>query len=198
MKEANGNTTLYATSSDFCRIFAEDMKNLYLLALLLTADAEKAEQCFVSGLEESSAGNQVFTEWAQSWARRTIIKNAIRLVAPVARDSGPLAAKDAGKQLLGDHAQPELRTALAPLFDLQPFERFVFVMSVLEGYSTRDCTLLLGCTLESLLAARVRAMQVVGQNQILSAAGDGESMRIGKLKKEPKAGWLLATAPTIG
>jgi hypothetical protein len=170
------------------------MKNLYLLALLLTASAEKAEQCFVSGLEESSAGNQVFKEWAQSWARRTIIKNAIRLIAPVPRDSGSLATKDGGKELLGDYAQPELRTALAPLFDLQPFERFAFVMSVLEGYSTRDCTLLLGCTQESLLAARVRAMQVAGQNQSIAAASDGKSTRMEKLKKERQGAWRLATA----
>src|SRR5262245_28356274 len=73
---------LYATCADFCRIFAEDMKNLYLLALVLTADSEKAEQCFVSGLDDCTAGNQVFKEWGQSWARRVVIKRAIRMIAP--------------------------------------------------------------------------------------------------------------------
>src|SRR5215472_9439167 len=75
-------TALYATCADFCQIFAEDMKNLYLLALVLTADAEKAEQCFVSGLDDCTAGNPVFKEWARSWARRVVIKRAIRMIAP--------------------------------------------------------------------------------------------------------------------
>src|SRR5260370_11679704 len=58
------------------------MANLYWLSFILTADPGKAEQCFVSGLDDCSAGNQVFTEWARSWARRTVIKNAIRLISP--------------------------------------------------------------------------------------------------------------------
>src|SRR5215831_21002533 len=75
-------TAQYATCADFSRIFAEDMKNLYLLALVLTADSEKAEQCFVSGLDDCTSGNQVFREWARSWARRVVIKRAIRMIAP--------------------------------------------------------------------------------------------------------------------
>src|SRR5262245_32254781 len=72
----------YATSADFCRIFAEDMRNLYWLSFILTADPGKAEQCFVAGLDDCFAGNGVFKDWARSWARRTIIKNAIRLISP--------------------------------------------------------------------------------------------------------------------
>src|SRR5215831_17225086 len=81
-QSSNHRTALYATCADFCRIFAEDMKNLYLLALVLTADSEKAEQCFVSGLDDCTTGNQVFREWARSWARRVVIKRAIRMIAP--------------------------------------------------------------------------------------------------------------------
>jgi hypothetical protein len=40
--------TPYASSGDFCRIFHEELDSLYLLSLLLTADGEKAEHCFVS------------------------------------------------------------------------------------------------------------------------------------------------------
>src|SRR5207249_8365560 len=70
------------TQDEFCRIFAEDENALYLLALLLTADASKAEQCFVAGLEDSIQGNPVFKEWVRSWSRRMIIKNAIQMVSP--------------------------------------------------------------------------------------------------------------------
>src|SRR4029077_9611667 len=75
-------STLYASRDDFRRIFDEDMSGLYLLSFLLTANREKAEQCFVSGLEDAVEGNPVFKEWARSWARRVIIVNAVRVIHP--------------------------------------------------------------------------------------------------------------------
>ena len=74
--------TPYATRADFRQIFDEEMNGLYLLSFLLTADREKAEQCFVSGLEDAVEGNPVFKEWARSWARRTIIQNAVQVINP--------------------------------------------------------------------------------------------------------------------
>ena len=52
--------TAYTTSVDFCRIFSEEMSSLYLLAFLLTANAKKAEQCFVAGIGDSVEGNLYF------------------------------------------------------------------------------------------------------------------------------------------
>src|SRR5258708_3401627 len=75
-------TTPYATQADFRRVFQEDMNRLYLLSFLLTGERDLAEQCFVSGLKMSSEGNPVFKEWVTSWARRTIILTAIRMVRP--------------------------------------------------------------------------------------------------------------------
>src|SRR6266852_9979915 len=72
----------FATSDDFQKIFHEDMSGLYLLSFLLTADRQKAEQCFVSGLEDAVQGNPVFKEWARSWARRQIIQSAVRVIKP--------------------------------------------------------------------------------------------------------------------
>ena len=48
MKESWQQSAAYATGADSCRIFSENMKGLYLLALLLTADPVRAEQCFVA------------------------------------------------------------------------------------------------------------------------------------------------------
>ena len=81
MPEAKHITTStpYASSTDFRQIFDEDIKGLYLLSFLLTADREKAEQCFVSGMEDAVKGNPVFKEWARSWVRRSIIQNAVRV-----------------------------------------------------------------------------------------------------------------------
>jgi DNA-directed RNA polymerase specialized sigma24 family protein len=158
-------TDLYATGADFCRIFTDDMKNLYRLSLLLTADPEKAEECFVSGLDECATGNQVFREWGRSWAHRVVIKNAIRMIAPQPRENGVLnPAANGLKRWPSDRVRPELPVEISAVFDLPPFERFAFVMAVFEGYSDQDCALLLGCARESLIAARVRALRRIGSS----------------------------------
>jgi DNA-directed RNA polymerase specialized sigma24 family protein len=146
----------YATREDFCRIFETDMNRLYLLSLLLTADAELAQKCFVRGLEDSKSGNPVFTEWAESWARRTIIVNAIRMIGPRPGNSSLFARKSAPKNV------PELPEKLAAILELPAFERFAFVMSVLEGYSARDCRLLLNCSNFDIAEARAQAFQQLG------------------------------------
>ena len=108
--------------------FSEEMNSLYLLALLLTADPGKAEQCFVAGIGNSVEGNPVFREWSRSWARRTIIQNAIRMIEP------------AQERLTIANTEPvrlKIEPRLAAILKLDALERFVFVMSVLEGYSTR-------------------------------------------------------------
>lgn len=151
-------TTLYATRADFCRVFREDMNRLYLLSFLLTGDHDLAEQCFVGGLRMSSEGNPVFKQWAASWARRTIIQNAIRMVRPRLGDAGspPLASDGAGHSLMN-------RPGIANIIALPSFERFMFVMSVLESYSDQECSLLLGCTRREAMEARERALQRAGE-----------------------------------
>ena len=153
--------TPYASSGDLQRIFDEDMNGLYLLSFLLTADHEKAEQCFVSGLEDAVNGNRVFKEWARSWARRVIIKNAVRVMNPWpvegSAHSSPVSLNSNGKTL-----PAERQMEIAAVLGLEPFERFVYVMTVLEGYSVQDCSLLLGCARRDVLAARSRALRRIG------------------------------------
>jgi hypothetical protein len=148
----------YATSTDFCRIYNEQMTSLYLLSLLLTADPEKAEQCFVSGIGDTLNTNRVFKEWAHLWARRSIIQNAIRLLGPrLNREDEPKAAKF--WQLNGKaSADVEADPNLARIMGLNAFERFVFVMSVLEAYSDQECSLLLGCLPRDVANARFVAI----------------------------------------
>jgi hypothetical protein len=78
----------YATREDFCRAFTENLNGLYQLSYLLTGDDEKAQQCFVAGFEDSVKAKTVLKDWALSWAKRTIIKNAIRALQPQPADSG--------------------------------------------------------------------------------------------------------------
>jgi hypothetical protein len=84
MPETKHITSLmaYASSGDFHRIFKEENDPLYRLSFLLTADREKAQQCLVSGLQDSVKRNPVFQEWARSWARRAILQSAVRAINP--------------------------------------------------------------------------------------------------------------------
>jgi hypothetical protein len=153
--------TPYASRADFCRIFEEDMSGLYLLSFLLTADREKAEQCFVSGLEDAVEGNPVFKGWARSWARRVVIQNAVRVINPrpvAERGRSGSSSVDTRDNTL--HAGEQVETAA--VLRLQPFERFVYAMTVLEHYSDHECSLLLGCARRDVLAARTRALQNLG------------------------------------
>jgi hypothetical protein len=153
--------TPYASSADFGRIFEEDMSSLYLLSFLLTADREKAEQCFVSGLDDAVEGNPVFKDWARSWARRVIIQNAVSVIHPrPAEGSGGSSSPPVNSNHKTLPAEQPVE--IAAVLGLQPFERFGYVMTVLERYSDQDCALLLSCTRRDVVAARTRALQQIG------------------------------------
>jgi len=147
----------YATAADFRQIFTEDINSLYLVSLLLTGNQEKAEECFVTGIGESTKANYVFKEWARSWARRTIIQSAIRLIGPRERSSNAIPNIDVPRGM--DKVPLVLHAEVRAILGLAPFERFVFVMSVLEHYSDHECSILLGCPQRDIATARARAMR---------------------------------------
>lgn len=155
LNEAN---PVYAIAGDFCRIFAEDMKGLYLLSFLLTADSEKAEKCFVSGLGDCIEANSVFADWARSWARRTVVQNAIRTIEPTPLYSGERTHFHRANRVVVAHDDVPLSAVLS----LPTFDRFVFVMSALERYSDQECKALLRCSQQDIVAARERALTSIG------------------------------------
>lgn len=114
-----------------------------------------AERCFVAGIDYCIDGNSVFKERAQSWARRAIIKKAILMIAPeldgcgewVDRNHLPIVCRQ-----VGDHP-------LHHVIQLEPFERCVFVMSVLEHFCDHECSLLLNTTRERIRSGRTNAME---------------------------------------
>ena len=146
----------HAAPGGLCKTFHDHINYLYTLSLLLTADHDKAEQCFVAGLEDCLEGRPALREWAHSWARRAIIRNAIRVVSPTRNEIQPAA-----QPTEGELPETEAGTPAAAITRLQPFERFVYVMSLLEGYSDRECSVLLGCTISKIARARSRALQQV-------------------------------------
>jgi DNA-directed RNA polymerase specialized sigma24 family protein len=148
-------TDLYATHEDFHSIFSEGLTELYKLSFLLTRDPEKAERCLVTGLEDCVTGNRVFREWARSWAKRAIIQNAIRELKPRPKVSN----FPSSGAIVPDIDSPDGHVAMSAVLGLGDFERFVFVMSVLEHYSEHECALLLGCSSKEIREARARALK---------------------------------------
>ena len=143
----------------FTTIFYEDLKELYPLSFVLTRDPAKAERCLVRGLEDCVSGNRVFREWARSWAKRTIVQNAIRELKPrPSQSTSPLSGaifSDMDQHSRGPGGHFEMDAVLR----LADFDRFVFVMSVLEHYSEHECALLLGCSAIEIREGRTRALK---------------------------------------
>jgi len=162
-KYKNARSNEYATCSDFCRIYVEQANSLYLLSLLLTADPQKAEQCFLSGFDDSVSNNSVFKERSYLWARCSIILNAIRLLCPRPDDENepdearpsPLIGKVPRKVPAEVLAHPNF----ARIVRLNSFERLIFIMSVLEKYSDQECSLLMDCFRRDVINARTAAIQ---------------------------------------
>jgi hypothetical protein len=169
------NANRYATSEDFCRVFREDLDTLYQLSFLMTGDHEKAEKCFLAGLEDCYRANHVLRDWALCWAKRTIIRNAIRELQPRSHGDSSSSAESVfryrGKlpNIRGGHFKT------ASVLALEDLERFVFVISVLERYSDRDCAVLLGCSHPKVRQVRTQAISnIVNSGQTASRRSDEE------------------------
>jgi hypothetical protein len=176
-QKAIERATEYATCKDFRQIFTEDMVGLHRLAFLLTADHAKAEQCFVAGLEDSINGNPVFRQWARAWSKRAIIQSAIKAVGPMPGRPGAIPVTADAHWQNGD----DVESIAAVVASWEPFERFVFVMAVLEGYGLRECAALLACPLQDVIAAKSLAMQrLAGQAGTEVISPDREYVRRSK------------------
>jgi DNA-directed RNA polymerase specialized sigma24 family protein len=149
----------YASHEDFHTIFNEDRKEFYQLSFLLTRDPAKAERCLVSGLEDCVSGNRVFREWARSWAKRAIVQNAIRELKPRPSQSNSSLSGAMFSDMDQHSGGPGEHFAIDAVLRLADFDRFVFVMSVLEHYSENDCALLLGCSARDIREGRARALK---------------------------------------
>jgi DNA-directed RNA polymerase specialized sigma24 family protein len=150
----------YATAADFCQIFGEDVNSLFLLALLLTGDQEEAEQCFVAALENAINRRTVFKEWARSWARRAIIQAAQCMINPRPSRADEALTMSA---FVSSNKPSHERIEIAAVRRLEPFDRFVFVMSILERYSDHECAILLGTRRREVIEARTRALEQLGR-----------------------------------
>ena len=139
----------YANPADFSELLERNLKPLYLLAFLLTANHKDAECCFSMTAEECLAEQAVFKEWAQSWIKRSLIKNVIGVVSPA-------SSRGCEKR---DFWSVERNDEINAVTQLPHLERFVFVMSILERYSDWECSVLLGCSINKVAQSRMRGVR---------------------------------------
>jgi hypothetical protein len=144
----------FANEADFRRVFKDEINSLFMLAAVLTTDVAKAEECFCRALDSSLNALWVSAERAGPWARRAVVSQAVQLVAPrKGCTQCPIAS---------DFVWPgtsNLKNSVAALCSLDPFERFVVVMTLLERQSDSDCALQLECTRQDVGVARASALR---------------------------------------
>jgi len=159
---ANDRTTWgeYASADDFQRLFASEMVDLFHLAFLLTADAEKAERCLVVTMHRCMAAGDVVKGWLPVWTRNALIRNAIGIVtgipgsprSKIARPE-PFPSIHAAQRSARDETNES-----AGILELSDFDRLVYVICTLENYPTRDCAMLLGRSRQEVRDAQHRAL----------------------------------------
>ncbi len=147
----------YASRQDFCQLFETEMDRLYVLALLLTGDSRRAEQSFRDALETCLRSTRVFNGWEERWAVFNLIKSAIQIVRPTQN----LAVSTSGENPI-HRKDSEFQSLVRAITQLPALERFVYVMSVLEQYSDRECSAFLHCPLSEIQPARERAFRQLG------------------------------------
>ena len=147
----NERATSDTSGTDVWSVLTDEMLGLYQLSFALTADLDKAEQCFVCGMGECEEEIGVFMARTQAQARCTIIKRAIRMIMP-----GPELPDDFSVAHRNGWASGG-SNLLDAIVRLNAFERFVYVMSVLEKHSDGDCSTLLRCSRRDVIMARALA-----------------------------------------
>ena len=150
MDVVDERATPYPTVTDFFRSFDEEMHNLYLLSFLLTADHDKAEQCLVFAMGECVEGSGLLMDWT----RGAVLKHAIQMIMPAPEHTDCVSLISL-KRLTA----PAENNPFAAILLLDAFERFVFVMSILEEKSDEECANLLRCSRRDVMIARVLALK---------------------------------------
>ena len=116
-------TREYATTDDLRKRSTGGISSLYLLSFLLTGNRKEAKQCFVAGLADCVDGNPAFKKWANSWARRIIVHNAIQIKSPHVSQPG---LETSASRSANEYTLPKNALRYAPftsVLALEDFER---------------------------------------------------------------------------
>lgn len=151
-RTTNAQPSRFASSEEFGKLFDTEAPSLFQLAFVLTGDRNLAEQCFMTALEACLNAPTVVREWAYRWARRAVIRTAVQLLGRRKGSGHPQSRTEAPEF---DAAEVSM---LYQILSLPEFERLVYVLSVLEGYSKVETAVLLGRFPRDVQEARTQAV----------------------------------------
>ncbi|MGA8087472.1 MAG: hypothetical protein WCA10_09210 [Terracidiphilus sp.] len=154
----------WGTPTDVQRQFAAAMSDLFCLALLLTAQADRAEECIIRSIRECMTSARVRSEELPAWVRNSVIRNGVAIVDE-SKGESHWHKEDQAIPLLPAASQGSVYTAdySAGILELSSFDRLVYVICVLERYSSRHCALLLRSSRERVREARVAAVAHIAE-----------------------------------
>jgi len=168
-----------ARKEEFAVVFNSERAGLQKLALLLTANSEVAKRCLIHAFQECIESSSVSKQWVLSWTRRMVIRNAISLVMSPGGQSFGVTSRNSGDQSIAFSPDDSLGANVESesILNLPELDRFVFVICVLERYSTHDCALLLGRSPREISRARRRVGNQVEKINQLSNLSQNFAMR---------------------
>lgn len=143
--------------------------NLYWLAFLLTGQREASIDITVESLE-SSEGSAFFSAWMLAWSRKVVIAKALAAIrqelAASARRlesqrSRRCAARSRHWALEPGATKAQIETALLAI---DAFPRCALLLSMFEGLSIDDATVLLDGDRDLVQKAQVLAIQELAYN----------------------------------
>jgi hypothetical protein len=147
--------------TEHAEIFIHQMNGLYLLSFLVTANRQVAERCFSEALDEYVEAQGGFLQWAKHDGRRAVLKHTVQVIRPAPNQEYYWSFDGNRQPLVSVMRQP-----FAAITSLSTFERFVFVMSVIEGLSQEECAAVLNCSIEDVAIGRELAGMMIAAEDI--------------------------------
>jgi hypothetical protein len=164
--EIDPSCSIVTISAAFPETWLDEVIKLYLLSFLLIADKVLADQCFSGAMEDYVDGpGAVASDWARGPGRTCVVRRAVQLIRPQPKSTHSWSHVDGFRPLLSAVHQP-----FSAITSLGSFERFVFVLFVLEGYSAEECASLLECDTAEVSCGKDLA------NTLTSALETGEEL----------------------
>lgn len=144
--------------------------DVYWLALLLTGQPEVSVDVVVEALDLSTAANPFFSTWIQRWSRKVVIAKALAAIRNEIAESarrielGRVASHAPRLRkwtLSRDTTKVQLERALLAI---DVFPRCALLLSVFEGLSLQDLTVLLDATPGLIRKAQASALHELTRN----------------------------------
>jgi DNA-directed RNA polymerase specialized sigma24 family protein len=143
--------------------------DLYWLAFLLTGQREASVDATAEALDSAEA-NPFFSAWMLAWARKVVIAKALgairqELAASALRIASARGGNTSSRPRNWSPADGASKAELErALLAIDAFPRCVLLLSLFEGLSIDDATVLLDVDRELIRKAQVFALQELTQN----------------------------------